>query len=634
MKTSYFSFLILIFSISTTISFSQNLVPNPGFEDFKVQNQYIYLGDTSFATTPISCWAGANRRGCRYNHLQSVYSTPDNLPANTQAHSGEGYLILDQSNLKLAVVSDSSLDYRSYGQTKLISPLVAGQVYSIKLYIFVAYSTTPLSYFSYLKNFGIHFSTSRITDFAVGLTHFHFYWPNQIDFSGITFIPNVWTELTATYTAIGGERYMTMGNFDYYSEFVLFNGPPALDPTKILPPCTIGIDDISLVPLGSTNYTSPTASLGPDTTICGTSVNFTLTAASGFDQYIWNTGDTTQSIQVTQPGVYSVNVNNECSLCNDSIVVSLQPPLTLELGNDTLVCVDGSFQFLVAPNYVNLGSYQWSNGENTPQITVNSPGVYSLEADYACGSLYDTIVVVTEAKPGRPDFSDTIVCLNSPSYLPTAVGQNLQWFADPSAGNGSSVAPIFLTSSVDTFETWISQTVNTCESDRFKQTISVIAPPYFDLQEDTTLCKYNDSKFGPSNFDWEYSWNDGFQKSPRVFEETGFYTLTAENQCGSFWRTIEVKIEECPCTMYFPDAITANGDGLNDFLQASYFCELENYELKVYNRWGQIVFRSENPDDQWQIGFEFPAGVYQLICHFKGKLVAEETVAQKLVVLR
>jgi hypothetical protein len=148
------------------------------------------------------------------------------------------------------------------------------------------------------------------------------------------------------------------------------------------------------------------------------------------------------------------------------------------------------------------------------------------------------------------------------------------------------------------------------------------------------MCEFNDVNFGPRESSWNYVWNDGYDKSPRVFENSGYYILQTTNDCGSYSQGIQVEIEECPCTMFFPEAITANGDGLNDFLTATYFCDLEYYELKVFNRWGQAVYTSKVPEDKWQIGTEFPQGVYQLSCIYKGKLTQENMIIQKLIVIR
>jgi gliding motility-associated-like protein len=53
------------------------------------------------------------------------------------------------------------------------------------------------------------------------------------------------------------------------------------------------------------------------------------------------------------------------------------------------------------------------------------------------------------------------------------------------------------------------------------------------------------------------------------------------------------------CTIDVPTAFTPNNDGLNDKFGPHNALKADNYEFKVYNRWGQLVFRSTNWQDRW-----------------------------------
>lgn len=615
--------------------FGQNLVPNSGFEDHRAAFQYLLHSDTSFATTPINCWVGPTRRGFTYNHYQSAYDVPVNLNSSTP-HTGNGWLMLEQTRYSASAPGDSIIDSRHYAQTKLIQPLVAGQTYQIKMYVYVMYRPFPAFpiQFSYLNNFGIHFDSTRFTtNFNLWIQKLHL--PYQVNLSNFTYNVDNWTEIITYYTALGGERYITIGNFDYASQFNLFNGPPALDMSHTMTPLNIGVDDISIVPLGSVDYSTLGANLGPDTTICADSVNMTLTAAAGFEQYVWNTGDTTQTIQITQPGTYWVSVDSECNFCSDTIIVSLQTPLHLEIGNDTIICGDEPFLLPIAPNLMNLNQYTWSNGATTPQINVNQAGEYILNAGYVCGILSDTIVILYQPKPPAPIFFDTSICLNSGDYQPTAQGLNLQWYDSGANGNLLASAPSFSSLSTDTFFVWVSQTINTCESDRYKITTAIIDAPVIEMDDYALLCEFNEEKFGPRDFTWDYFWNDGFIESPRIFHLSGFYQLTAQNQCGEASDWIEIEIEECPCTLFFPESFTPNNDGINDGFQAVYFCEFEEYEISIYNRWGERIFLSTNPNDIWTPNTrDVQQAVYVLKYSYKGENRERVQGTQKLVLLR
>lgn len=90
-------------------------------------------------------------------------------------------------------------------------------------------------------------------------------------------------------------------------------------------------DDIAIT------YIQP--NLGNDVSFCGNS-STTLNAGTGFSSYIWNTGDTTQTINVTAAGTYVVTVTQGNCVASDTIAVTNNNPglLPINLGNDTLLC--------------------------------------------------------------------------------------------------------------------------------------------------------------------------------------------------------------------------------------------------------------------------------------------------------
>ena len=49
----------------------------------------------------------------------------------------------------------------------------------------------------------------------------------------------------------------------------------------------------------------------------------------------------------------------------------------------------------------------------------------------------------------------------------------------------------------------------------------------------------------------------------------------------------------------FPDAFTPNNDRLNDVFLPVAAKSVKKYDLKIYNNWGDLVFKSSNPADGW-----------------------------------
>ncbi|MEP7128709.1 MAG: gliding motility-associated C-terminal domain-containing protein, partial [Chitinophagales bacterium] len=96
-----------------------------------------------------------------------------------------------------------------------------------------------------------------------------------------------------------------------------------------------------------------------------------------------------------------------------------------------------------------------------------------------------------------------------------------------------------------------------------------------------------------------YQWSNHFTSDTATFTLPGLYTLqvTDENGCIGY---DEIVFESaCEKALIMPNAFTPNGDGLNDVLKPVLLDEIVDYELKIFNRWGRLIFSSKNPDNGW-----------------------------------
>jgi gliding motility-associated-like protein len=102
---------------------------------------------------------------------------------------------------------------------------------------------------------------------------------------------------------------------------------------------------------------------------------------------------------------------------------------------------------------------------------------------------------------------------------------------------------------------------------------------------------------GEVTFDWS---NQGAGSSITIIPDAETeltVTATDSNGCVSSGTT-RVRLDE-PLLVFFPNAFTPNGDGINDDLGASYFPVPAEFELVIFDRWGGEVFRSTDPEERW-----------------------------------
>lgn len=92
-----------------------------------------------------------------------------------------------------------------------------------------------------------------------------------------------------------------------------------------------------------------------------------------------------------------------------------------------------------------------------------------------------------------------------------------------------------------------------------------------------------------------YKWSTGDSTQSILVDTSGFYSLTiSDANCSE---TDEVQIDTCP-DFAIPNAFTPNGDDMNEVFKVVGI-GLHEFELMIFNRWGQMIYRSEDQDEGW-----------------------------------
>jgi gliding motility-associated-like protein len=170
--------------------------------------------------------------------------------------------------------------------------------------------------------------------------------------------------------------------------------------------------------------TSPSVSLGADQTVCpGTP--YTLDATTPFVSYLWSTGATTSTIQVTQAGTYSVTVTNSNNCTDtDDIVITLFPQSTVDLGNDTTICQGNPFVMDAGAGFT---AYSWSSGGTNQTETVSTFGTYTVTVTDGNGCQVSDDITLTPLINNFTLMSDTTIYLGQPITLTATGGSGYQW---------------------------------------------------------------------------------------------------------------------------------------------------------------------------------------------------------------
>ncbi len=323
-----------------------------------------------------------------------------------------------------------------------------------------------------------------------------------------------------------------------------------------------------------------------DTVICDSV--FTITVENQGGSTFWSTGDTVNTITLTQSGQYWVVLNNGFCSTTDTLDLTLGSA-RVDAGPDTVICEPTQIS-VFDPD---LMSYLWSTGDSSSAISVDSSGVYwvLVENEFCSGT--DTIDIELQ------QFS-----FESTEYL----------FCD--ADSGFIDAPgredySFLWNTLDTTRTiivkdnglyYVNVSTQYCSQSDSVQ-VRFGSSPNFNLGDDQVICNGQTTKIEVDSVWSSVRWSTGDTSSSIIVNDSGI--VSASMFFLGCEKTEEIRVSfqrlNFDSLILVPNVITPNGDGINDDLglKISDPSLITDYHLYVYNRWGALIFSSEYINHNW-----------------------------------
>jgi gliding motility-associated-like protein len=384
-----------------------------------------------------------------------------------------------------------------------------------------------------------------------------------------------------------------------------------------------------------TVFTPAVIDLGNDTAICqGDAI--TLDAGSGFSSYVWQNGSIAQTLTASLANVYFVSAidANGCTV-KDTINLTINSLPVIGL-SDTLSSCPATTSSLNAN--AGFSTYAWSNGAVTSSISVNAPGNYIVTVQDANGCInkdstlvlfYPVPTLVFTVSPLAGCAPLSIFTTNT-SLLNGSVIQNWLWQIGPYTSTSSTMETVltstglynvFLQATTD--KGCIVDTLLSNYIEVYPSPAAVIVPESLEYELLDENINLSNQSIGATSYDWSF-FNTSIVSPPDlVYPITNFGTyafqLWVMNQYGCMDST-EVNIVVNPSfAIYFPSAFTPNGNDNNDqFLPKGY--GITEYEIMIFDRWGEMVFRSTDMSKGWdgtyKNGLPFP-DVYAYRCVIK-----------------
>lgn len=218
----------------------------------------------------------------------------------------------------------------------------------------------------------------------------------------------------------------------------------------------------------------------------------------------------------------------------------------------------------------------------------------TLSAVSGCDSIIEIVVGIQQ--PVRPNLGiDTTLCGNDPFLLSSKTGNVTYEWDDGSTDSTRTV------NSSGSYFVQVTDSDGCTNSD----TINVNYDPYpiVDFGNDTSFC-FGDQRVLRATQDQAatFLWQDGSTGSTFVVSDPGgAYSVDVTIGNCTINEAIIIDYQACNCTVGLPNAFTPNGDNKNDIFQALFQngCSLASFSLKIFNRWGDLVYQTTNTNEGW-----------------------------------
>jgi gliding motility-associated-like protein len=340
------------------------------------------------------------------------------------------------------------------------------------------------------------------------------------------------------------------------------------------------------------------------------SIDITVTGGTPPYQYLWNTGVMTEDISGLNVGIYGVSVmdKNGCHTSLtinlggnefDSIVPTTEIVTAIITGEDPIsVCLeqelelDGPIENVFVCQEPTRILYEFVFDDNSVCFDIER-----IDDEQTT----DTICVVTcDASVCAPCDTTYIIVVVLP------------------IGNGGPVVPDSCIEVKATESIIIDALANVTDPDNDNLSITEI----------TDGPEYGNATISSDGQSINYTPRFGYCGGDTIY----FEVCDARGLCSNAFICITI---ECEC--FVPNVITPNNDGLNDFFEVPCLEEIDNGFLRVYNRWGNEVYRNENYKNEWNgfyKGNPLPDGTYYYVLEFTDQQGQFRNLAGDLTILQ
>jgi len=370
-----------------------------------------------------------------------------------------------------------------------------------------------------------------------------------------------------------------------------------------------------------------TFSFSPILACYGDPVNFTIEELIETESYYWYFGDgDTATIEnpvhryyadgTIEPILYVKNGDCNVAVSNGSLFVSdLKAGFSVENSGSKFCQLDN---INVNNTSVNPTTISWilngeeiSTDDDPGSIVLSNSGNNILEQIVRRNNCIDTAISNIEVFP-LPEFQiegEEVICKGESGVISVTQqsGWSIEWLPDSNLNNPNSFSHTISPENDITYRATVLDG-NNCSSTRY---FNIIVPEELEFARNPvgdTIINYGESvllSVFSSTIETIFQWEPDTRlscsdcsspiASPR---KNTTYTVTMKDRCNERTASFFIEVYD-EYYIEAPTAFTPNGDGNNDDFYLETFNIDEIIEFKIFNRWGNLVFATNNLDEGW-----------------------------------
>jgi large repetitive protein len=351
-------------------------------------------------------------------------------------------------------------------------------------------------------------------------------------------------------------------------------------------------------------------------------IDISVVGGVGPYDYAWNNGATSEDLIDLSAGSYFVVINdaNSCVRVFNYIItqpdtlfasfVTVEPTCFGYTNGSINVTTEGG----TAPY-----SFTWSNGMTSNLIQPIGSGNYAATITDANGCMYELDATLGQPEEIQVTFDADVLEGCDPLEVNFANTSDelflSEWyFGDGTTGTGTQIQHIYYGADCYDVTLVVTDAIGCTNELAVADFICVLPTPTAAIEATNTQLNSAEPTTEITNASVgavSYIWNLGDELTDYYYFQPGEHTYPIYNYDNYLINLIAIGENGCSDTanlliefdnsliIYVPNTFTPNGDEMNQVFKPIIPAPVTSYRLRIYNRWGELIFESFDPTNYW-----------------------------------